>query len=117
MGKNDNKEKKCHAYLYATEEMYNAAVVDFIANHNVKKVTYTNIYNDPWLYDFKFFGMEGPVEWYGSIYGPLFITDEDEYYHLGPWFESKYSIEENDYFERVMEAFELLTPRSDMESW
>lgn len=96
-------------WMYPDDTTANAEMVKYIATNKIVDTQWTDFWNDRDVIDFTYYGMDDPGEWYGGMMGVQFTNDKGETVIFASWIDPDYEKEFGDYFDRVMDAFTLLS--------
>lgn len=114
INKNRKYMAKVQVWMYPDDETANAELVRFISLNKIVDTQWTDFWNDRDMIDFRFFGMDDPGQWFGGMMGVQLTTEDGLCVIFASWITEEYRKEFGEYFNRVMDAFTLMTKPSDM---
>lgn len=92
--------------MYPDDETANAAIVYYIASHNIVDTQWTDFWNDSFDMDFTYIGMPNPGDWYGGMMGVQLTADTGECVIFASWVNPDDDDRDDDaYMKKVMNAF------------
>ena len=105
--------KKVKVWMYPDDNTANAEMVKYIANNKIVDTRWTDFWADRDVIDFTYYGMSDPGEWYGGMMGVQLTNDEGEQVIFASWVDPDYEEKFGEYFDKVMDAFMLLSKPKD----
>lgn len=102
---------KVRVRMYPDEETSNRELVKYISNNRIIDTRWTDFWCDRDVIDFEFIGIPEPEDWYGGMMGVQLTNDKGERVIFASWFEETDDTEFDEYFDRVMDAFTLMSKK------